>query len=179
MPPCPEKQPTNEDNENLQEHISELETAVKEEEKPVQQVDTLHKKALQQSPKLAAMITLSIGLSEGPQHSIVMEELDESKDGVAAWAKLIQHFERSTQDLRLDKLLSQWEHEELKKGKHPDELFTRLSTLNRWLTALGEGFSPQVTVRRFVSAIEKLKRRVHTIGVHSIRMVRCGVRSAE
>ncbi len=24
-----------------------------------------------------------------------------------------------------------------------------------------------------------MKRRIHTIGVHSIRMVRCGVRSAE
>ncbi len=101
------------------------------------------------------MITLSIGPSEGPQRSIIMVELDESEDGVAAWAKLIQHFERSTQDLRLDTLLSEWEQEELQVGEHPDELHARLSSINRKLTAFGEGFSPHVTVRRFINAIEK------------------------
>ncbi len=132
----PEKQPTFENNENLQLYTSELEIAVKEEEEPKRQDEALYQKALQQSPKLAAMITLSIGLSEGPQHAIVMEELDESEDGVAAWAKLVKHFERSTHDLRLDTLLSEWEHEELQVGEHPDELYARLSSINRKLKAI-------------------------------------------
>ncbi len=40
---------------------------------------------------------------------------------------------------------------------HISTLYARLSTLNRRLTALGDGFSPQVTVRRFIHAIEKQK----------------------
>ncbi|MCP4328290.1 MAG: hypothetical protein GY791_07625, partial [Alphaproteobacteria bacterium] len=84
-----------------------------------------------------------------------MEELDESEEGITARAKLVSHFERSAQDLRLDMLLSQWEREELHVGEHPDMLFARLSSINRKLTALGEGFSKQITIRRFVSAIER------------------------
>ncbi len=90
----------------------------------------LMKKALQQSPKLTAMLTMAIGMSYGPQKSVVMEELRTKENGIMAWAKLIQHFERSTKDLRLDDLLQQWENEILNEGEHPDELYTRLSGLS-------------------------------------------------
>ncbi len=53
-------------------------------------------KALEQSPKLAALLTLTIADSVGAQQSIVMDEHENGEDGVTAWAKLIKHFERST-----------------------------------------------------------------------------------
>ncbi len=39
--------------------------------------------------------------------------------------------------------------------------------------------SRTLTLTKLCFSVLLLKRRVHTIGVHSIRMVRCGVRSAE
>ncbi len=80
----------------------------KQEAKPEPGNEALLKKAVEQSPKLAALLTLSIGLSRGPHCSIVTEELRVYKNGVMAWAKLIQHFEQSTKDLRLDSLLQKW-----------------------------------------------------------------------
>ncbi len=92
--------------------------------------NALLEKALGQSAKLAALLTLAIGTAYGPQRSIVMEELRTDENGIAAWAKLIQHFERSTKDLKLVELLQNWESEQLQIGEHPDELFTRLSGIN-------------------------------------------------
>ncbi len=41
-------------------------------------------KALGQSPKLAALLTLAISNSEGAQQSIVMDELENDEDGITA-----------------------------------------------------------------------------------------------
>ncbi len=74
----------------------------------------LKTRAVERSPKLAALLTLAIANSVGAQQSIVMNELENDEDGVMAWAKLIKHFERSTQDIRIEYLLHQWENEALK-----------------------------------------------------------------
>ncbi len=108
-----------------------------------------------QSPKLAALLTLSIGPSHAPQCSIVMEELPVHENGIMAWAKLLQHFERSTKDLRLDALLQQWENDTLQAGEQPDELYTRLAGTNAKLKTLGADFEQAVFTRRFVAAIGK------------------------
>ncbi len=46
--------------------------------------DELQTKALGQSPKLAALLTLAISNSEGAQQSIVMDELENDEDGITA-----------------------------------------------------------------------------------------------
>ncbi len=108
-----------------------------------------------QSPKLAALLTLSIGPSHAPQRSIVMEELRVHENGIIAWAKLLQDFERSTKDLRLDALLQQWENDTLQAGEYPDELYTRLAGTNAKVKTLGAGFKQAIFTRQFVAAIEK------------------------
>ncbi len=47
--------------------------------------ETLKRKALEQSPKLAALLTLAIADSAGAQQSIVMDEFDNEEDGMTAW----------------------------------------------------------------------------------------------
>ncbi len=71
-------------------YTSELKIETEKEVQPGLVNEAMQKRALQQSAKLAALITLSIGVSEGPQRSIVMEELDENEDSITAWAKLVQ-----------------------------------------------------------------------------------------
>ncbi len=91
-----------------------------------------------------------MGMSSSPQRSIVVEELRTNEGGVAAWTKLVQHFERSTKELRLDALLQEWENEELRVGEHPDELYTRLSGISTKLEILGAGSSEPALTGRFV-----------------------------
>ncbi len=125
---------------------------LKEEDKDYLQ--TFKTKALEQSTKLAALLTLAIANSAGAQQSIVMDELENDEDGVTAWAKLIKHFEQSTQEVRIENLLHQWESESLKMGEHPDELYGRLTAMNSRLEKHGEVISDANLTRRFVSAIE-------------------------
>ncbi len=53
------------------------------------------------------MLTLAIAVSVGAQQSIVMDELENDEDGVTAWTKLIRHFEKSTQEVRIEQMLQQ------------------------------------------------------------------------
>ncbi len=117
--------------------------------------DTLKRKALEQSPKLVALLTLAMANSVGAQQSIVMDELENDEDGVTAWAKLIKHFEQSTKEVRVEHLLHQWENDTLRPGEHPDELYGRLMATKRRLEKHGEVISDTNLTRRFVSAIER------------------------
>ncbi len=110
----------------------------------------------------AALLTLSMGMSSGPQRSIVMEKLRANEDGVTAWKKLVQHFERSTKELRLDTLLQIWENEGLRIGEHRDELIIRLSGINAKLEVLGAGFGQPALNKRFIAAIEKQQDHVYS-----------------
>ncbi len=120
-----------------------------------ERTEKLKTNALEQSPKLAALLTLAIANSVGAQQSIVMDELDNDEDGVTAWAKLIKHFEQSTQEVRVEHLLHQWENDTLRPGEHPDELYGRLTATKRRLEKHGETISDTNLTRRFVSAIER------------------------
>ncbi len=117
--------------------------------------ENLQSKALEQSPRLAALLMLAIADSAGAQQSVVMDELDNDEDGVTAWAKLIKHFEQSTQEVRVEHLLHQWENDALKPEEHPDELYGRLTAIRRRLEKHGEVISDANLTRRFVSAIER------------------------
>ncbi len=77
-------------------------------------LENLEIRATEQLPKLATLLTLAIADSVGAQQSIVMDELENDEDGVTAWAKLITHFEQSAQEVRIEHLLHQWEHEALR-----------------------------------------------------------------
>ncbi len=72
----------------------------------------------------------------------------------------MQHFERSTKDLRLDDLLQQWENEVLNEGEHPDELYTRLSGINNKLQILKAGFQEAALMRRFICHRKEYNPRV-------------------
>ncbi len=117
--------------------------------------DELQTKALGQFPKLAALLTSAISNSEGAQQSIVMDELENDEDGITAWMKLIIHFEQSTQEVRVENLLHQWENEVLLANEHPDQLYGRLYLMKTRLEKLGKNMSEANPTRRFVLAIEK------------------------
>ncbi len=119
--------------------------------------EKLQLKAIGQSPRLAALLTLAIANSEGAQQSIIMDELENDEDGITAWIKLITHFEQSTQEVRVDNLLYQWENEVLQTEEHPDQLYGRLTSMRTKLQNLGETISDANLTRRFVSAIGKEK----------------------
>ncbi len=88
--------------------------------------EKLQLKAIGQPPRLAALLTLATADSEGAQQSIIMDELENDEDWITAWMKLIIHFEQSTQEVRVENLLQQWENEVLLANEHPDQLYGRL-----------------------------------------------------
>ncbi len=101
----------------------------------------LKTKALGQSPKLAAVLTLAISNSQGVQQSIVLDELENDQDGITAWTKLIVHFEHSTKEVRIENLLHKWENELLLANEHPDQLYGRLCLMKTRLEKLGENIT--------------------------------------
>ncbi len=68
---------------------------------------------------------------------------------------MIIHFELSTQEVRVENLLQQWENEVLLANEHPDQLYGRLCLMKTKLQNLGEAISDANLTRRFVSAIGK------------------------
>ncbi len=98
---------------------------------------------------------LTLADTVGAQQSICTDELEDSEDGIDAWASLIKHFEHSTGDLRIDQLQANWEAEELGEGEHPDVLYGRLTSIRRQLENLGEPITDKTTTRRFMYAITK------------------------
>ncbi len=107
-----------------------------------------------QSHRLASLLTLSLLDSTGIQKSIVADRLRYEKDGVRAWAELIQHFEMSSKDLRIENLTQQWDNAVLKVGEHPDQLWTKLTSINQNLKKLGEEFKESHFVRRFIAGVK-------------------------
>ncbi len=101
----------------------------------------LKTKALGQSPKLAAVLTLAISNSQGVQQSIVLDEPENDQDGITAWTKLIVHFEHSTKEVRIENLLHKWENELLLANEHPDQLYSRLCLMKTRLEKLGENIT--------------------------------------
>ncbi|MCP4286646.1 MAG: hypothetical protein GY792_19735 [Gammaproteobacteria bacterium] len=61
-----------------------------------------------QSPNLAAALMLTLADTVGAQQSICTDELEDSEDGIGAWASLIKHFEHSTGDLRVAYCIQQY-----------------------------------------------------------------------
>ncbi len=86
-----------------------------------------------------------------------MDELENDEDGITAWIKLIMHFEQSTQEVRVDNLLLQWENEVLQAEEHPYQLYGRLTSMRTKLQNLGETITDANLTRRFVSPISKEK----------------------
>ncbi len=66
-------------------------------------------RAVRQSQQLASMLMLSLIGTIGVQQSIVTDRLRHSKDGVRSWAELINHFERSFEDLKVEQLFCKWD----------------------------------------------------------------------
>ncbi len=114
----------------------------------------LMERATVQTHRLASMLILSLLDSTGIQKSIVADRLRYEKDGVRAWADLVQHFEMSSKDLRVEKLTKQWDDAVLETGDHPDQLWTKLTSINQNLRKLGEEFKQSHFMRRFIAGIK-------------------------
>ncbi len=57
------------------------------------QIDSkLLNKTTSQTRKLGAVLTLSLMISTGVQHSIIIKELEDDEDGIAGWIALVRHF---------------------------------------------------------------------------------------
>eukprot|EP01084_Bolivina_argentea_P295662 509079_1 len=116
--------------------------------------ESLMKGATVQSHRLASMLILSLLDSTGVQRSIVGDRLRYQKDGVRAWADLVLHFETSSKDLRVESLTKKWDKATLEAGEHPDQLWTRLASINQNLKKLGEEFKESHFMRRFIAGIK-------------------------
>ncbi len=112
------------------------------------------KGATVQSHRLASILILSLLDSTGIQKSIVGDRLRYQKDGVRAWADLVLHFEMSSKDLRVESLTKKWDEAMLDAGEHPDQLWTRLASINQNLKKLGEEFKESHFMRRFIAGIK-------------------------
>ncbi len=77
------------------------------------------KRAKIQSTRLASVLILSLIDTVGVQNSIVTDRLRHQKDGVRAWADLIVHFEKTSEDLRIESLIQKWDTTQLTPGQHP------------------------------------------------------------
>ncbi len=117
--------------------------------------DEFNERVTEQSPRLAAMLTLSLINTVGVQQAILNDELENDEDGVRAWSLLIRQFELSTQDLKTDELYREWDDETLKPSEHPAILHSRLVSIQRKLARLNEQVTNKNLVRRFISAIER------------------------
>ncbi len=103
--------------------------------------EEFEKRARAQSSKLAALLTVTLMNTVGLQQAIVTDNMQNRKDGITAWSRLIKEFEHSSGDLNIGHLFKQWEAEELKPGEHPNMLLGRLSSIKRQLSSLGEPIS--------------------------------------
>ncbi len=112
-------------------------------------------KVEEQSPRLAAMLTLSLINTVGVQEAIVNDELENDEDGVKAWSLLVKQFELSTVDLKVDELFREWDAEVLHPSEHPCVLHARLVSIQRKMARLNENITDKNLIRRFISAIEK------------------------
>ncbi len=112
--------------------------------------DEFNARVKQQSPRLAAMLTLSLINTVGVQQAILNDELENDEDGVRAWSLLFKQFELSTQDLKTDELYCEWDAEALRPSEHPAILHSRLVSIQRKLARLNEQVSDKNLIRRFI-----------------------------
>ncbi len=60
----------------------------------------------------------------------------------------------SLKDLRVESLTKQWDDAMLETGDHPDQLWTKLTSINQNLKKLGEEFKESHFMRRFIAGIK-------------------------
>ncbi len=110
--------------------------------------------ATKQSQRLASMLILSLIDTVGAQQSIMTDRLRYSRDGVRAWVEVINNFERSSEDLKVEQLLCRWDAAKLEQGDYPDQLWARLSSIRESLIKFNEPVTERRMIRRFVASIE-------------------------
>ncbi len=118
-------------------------------------------RATRQSQRLASMPILSLIGTIEVQQSIVTDRLRHSKNGVRAWAELINHFERSSKDLKVEQLFCKWDAAQLGQGEHPDQLWARLSSIRESLIQLNEPVTERRMVQRFAASIEAAQINIY------------------
>ncbi len=111
-------------------------------------------RAKMKSTRLASILILSLIDTVGVQNSIVTDRLRHQKDGVRAWADLIVHFEKTSEDLRIESLIQKWDAAQLTPGQHPDQLWSKLAAINQNLNKFGEERNEKNFIRRYIGAIK-------------------------
>ncbi len=115
----------------------------------------LMKMAAVQSRRLHAQLTLSLMNTVGPQQALLESGFEDDENGVMALTRLIKHFEYTTKELRVLELHEKWQRETLQTGEDPSLLYTRLLSLQRQLSSLGESFTHTSLVKKYVASVQE------------------------
>ncbi len=128
-----------------------------------------------QSEKLAALLLLSLDMTNGPQQSLVINRSEETENnGILMWSDLIKHFEKASKEVRMSTWQKDWEHEILKTGEHPNELYGRLIMINSKLKGLDAGYTADQLKMRFASAMEQNEDGTYANAIQQYRSTQIG-----